>query len=192
MKKVLVFMLLLIGFTLFSQEVTTENRNSVNLSKMKISIDAGLSYGVGDAYEYTDMKLGFNLGGIFHYNLNDVKSGLSVEGILNYTYYSGDSVDYYDYSYGMLEILAGANYSIIPQLNVLGGLGLYRFMFEMEYTGPNGYGRDLDESETDLGLWGGISYSLNESLSVRATLHLPDFDPDVFYLRLNAVYSFAF
>lgn len=191
MKKVLIFMFLLIGLNLLSQEVA-ENGNSGNLSKMKISVDAGLSYGVGDLYEHTDMKLGFNLGGIFHYNLSDIKSGLSVEGMLNYSYYSGDSAEYYDYSYGMLEILAGANYSLIPQLNVLGGLGIYRFMFEWEYTGPDEFGQDYDASDSFLGLWGGISYSLNESFSVRATLHLPDFDPDALYIRLNAVYSFAF
>ncbi len=186
MKKVLVFMLLLIGFTLFSQEFATDSENPV--SKMKISVDAGLSYGVGDVYDNTDMKVGFNLGGIFHYNLRDVKQGLLLE--LNYSYYSGGSEQDYDYSYGMFEILGGASYLIMPQLNILGGFGIYRFMFEWEYTGSDEYGRDYDASKSYLGIWGGISYSLNESFSLRATLHLPDFEPNAFYLRLNGVYSF--
>ncbi len=110
-----------------------------------------------------------------------------IETTLNYGYYKASSTQY-DYTYGMLEILMGTNYEVISQLSILGGTGIYTIMF----TEFDKIEKKSDSSETSLGLWGGISYSLNESFSIRTTLHLPDFEPDNFYIRLNALYSFTF
>lgn len=190
----LMFSTLLMGQEATKSEPVADNSSSISTSKMKIAVTGGLSYGVGDAYENTDLKAGIHLGGIFNYDLSDIQPNLSAEAMLVYTYYKGDEVNNYEYSFGMLEILLGVNYSVTPQLSVIGGLGLYRFMFEMEYVGPIMAGYpvygDYDYSETYLGFFAGAAFSINEQLSVRGTLHFPDFDPDVLYIRLNAAYSF--
>ncbi|MBN2695520.1 outer membrane beta-barrel protein [bacterium] len=176
--------ILCLFFVLFSMSIFAESENL-----MKLSVTAGLSYGIGDGYEYTDLKTGFNVGGVFHYNLEATQPNLSAEGILNYTYYKGESTSTYEYSYGMLEILGGAKYSISEQLGFIGGLGFYKFIFEFDDKTGDLY-NDYDSSASYLGLFVGAIFNIDDRISIRGLLHLPDFDPDVAYIRINFAYSF--
>ena len=155
--------------------------------QMKASVAGGFSY-----MKEGETNLGFNLGGIFKYSLANIDPNLSVEGIITYNYFLPKEEHDYKYNYSMIEILGGANYNVAPNINLLGGLGFYQISVDFEYTGNNEYMQAYNSSASDtkLGLFIGGEFQLNNTLSGRLIMHIPNFDPDFFYLNINVAYSF--
>ncbi len=154
----------------------------ISAKGMQVGGAIGLYLPTGDAGDVFDPSIGLN--GLFLY---DWKEKMQLEGQIGFWMLS-NGTDYKGFSARYIPILAGIRYFQSPQLHFDGGAGIYAWSFEWDLADYGwGLGKYSD-SGSDIGIYGGAGYLLNNKIDLNARIHFPDFDD--FFLGVTVGYLF--
>lgn len=149
---------------------------------MKAGLGAGFYLPTGDAGDAFDPSPGLH--GTFLYNLQE---GMDIEAGLGY-WMLQDANDYEGFSASYMPITAGVRYFMSPSLHFDGGAGMYVWSMEWDVDLGEWGSTTWDDSGSDLGIYLGAGYLLNDSIDINARMHYPDFED--FYIGLSVGYLF--
>ncbi len=144
---------------------------------IKASVGGGLILPTGDAADA--YKLSFAFQGAALYELTEL---IQLEGQFGY-WILQDDLDREDFSAYVIPLVGGFRYSLSPTLHVDAGAGIY--LSKVKFDTALG---EVSDSESDLGIYGGAGYLLNDMIDICARIHFPDFDD--MYFSFSVAYLF--
>ena len=128
------------------------------------------------------MNPGIGAGIIFGFNINQ-QIEIELNGSYEYWFAADDTP--IDYTFKMIPLMAGINYSLNDSTGIIAGIGMTLWEVEAEYAGYS-----FSEDDSDLSAYVGAEFRINESVLIRPQLFYVDLEEDPSYqVKVEAAYK---
>ena len=171
------------AISIISLALTASATLAMDTSELSFYVHGDFALPTGDFGDFADMGFGGGVGAALPIN-----DALTVRAQAGYTHFLGTSIGDLDYSYGLIPIIALAEYQFTPDVPfyAMGGVGLT--MARASVSGKV-LGIDFDESTTDseFGIHAGGGYHLNDQMALEARYNIVG---DLDYASVHFLYGF--